>query len=130
MMDIPQQSRHETVEQFLGSMLRVGVIASALVVLVGAVIYLSKHGGEAFAPELFARDAAEFRSIPSVLVGIGEMRGRGVIQLGLLLLIATPVLRVAFSLIAFIGQRDWLYFSLTTAVLLLLVFSLLFVDPP
>jgi uncharacterized membrane protein len=51
-------------------------------------------------------------------------RGRGLIQLGLLLLIATPVARVAFSLLAFVLQRDRTYVMLTAFVLLLLLASL------
>ena len=47
------------------------------------------------------------------------------IQLGLLLLIATPVARVAFSLVAFIRQRDRTYIVITTIVLGLLLYSLM-----
>lgn len=51
-------------------------------------------------------------------------RGRALIQLGLLLLIATPVSRVAFSVFAFERQRDWTYVGITLAVLAVLVYSL------
>jgi uncharacterized membrane protein len=52
------------------------------------------------------------------------LHSRGLIQLGLLLLIATPVARVAFSVLAFAEQRDWLYVSITLVVLAVLVYSL------
>ena len=47
-------------------------------------------------------------------------RGRALIQLGLLLLIATPVARVAFSVFAFERQRDWTYVGITLFVLAVL----------
>ena len=50
--------------------------------------------------------------------------GRGLIQLGVLLLIATPVARVAFSVYVFARQRDRLYIVVTLAVLVLLLLSL------
>jgi uncharacterized membrane protein len=53
------------------------------------------------------------------------LHGRGLIQLGLLILIATPIARVAFSVVAFLYQRDWTYVVVTLIVLGLLVYSLL-----
>jgi uncharacterized membrane protein len=50
--------------------------------------------------------------------------GRGLIPLGLLLLIATPVARVAFSVVAFARQRDATYVAITFTVLALLLYSL------
>jgi uncharacterized membrane protein len=52
------------------------------------------------------------------------LRPASVIQLGLLLLIATPVARVAMSLVAFILQRDRVYVVVTLIVLAVLIFSL------
>jgi len=54
-----------------------------------------------------------------------SLRGRGIIQLGLLFLIATPVARVAFAVFAFAMERDWLYVSISATVLVVLLFSLL-----
>jgi uncharacterized membrane protein len=51
-------------------------------------------------------------------------QGRGIIQLGLLFLIATPVARVVFSIFAFSVQRDRLYVVVTLTVLAILMFSL------
>jgi uncharacterized membrane protein len=44
--------------------------------------------------------------------------------LGLLLLIATPVARVAFSVIGFALEKDWMYVVITLIVLALLIYSL------
>ena len=56
-------------------------------------------------------------------------RGRGLIQLGVLLLIATPVARVVFSAWAFARQRDWTYVLVTLFVLAVLLFGLFYGQP-
>ena len=58
-----------------------------------------------------------------------HLGGRGIIQLGLLLLIATPVARVVFSVIGFVRQRDFVYVVLTLIVLAVLLYSL-FIESP
>jgi Protein of unknown function (DUF1634) len=62
-----------------------------------------------------------------VLAGIGALRPIAIAQAGLLVLVATPVSRVAVSLVAFLLERDRLYAAITAAVLGLLLFSLLVV---
>ena len=52
------------------------------------------------------------------------LQPRSLIQFGLLLLIATPIARVAFSVIAFAVERDRLYVAFTIVVLMVLVWSL------
>ena len=47
------------------------------------------------------------------------------IQLGLLLLIATPILRVAVSTFDFLRERDWLYVTVTLIVLAVLIYGLM-----
>ncbi len=114
----------ERTEQFLGNLLRVGVLLAAGVVLAGAGLYLARHGGERVDYKVFHGEPAELRTP----VGIAEEAlagsSRGVIQLGLLLLIATPVARVAFSILAFARQRDLTYVLLTCFVLAVLLGSL------
>jgi uncharacterized membrane protein len=116
----------ERFEHFLGSLLRVGVLIAAAVVIVGGVIYLTRHGHE-------TPDYHTFHEQPSPLYnprGIVEwalaFRGRGIIQLGLLLLIATPVARVVFSALGFARERDWTYVAFTLFVLAVLLYSLFF----
>jgi uncharacterized membrane protein len=100
----------ERIENVVGNLLRSGVVLAGLVVLVGAVVFLARHGE--------ARPHyAIFRGEPS-----GE--GRGIIQLGLLLLIATPVARVLFSVAGFLLEGDRLYVVITLIVFAVLVFSL------
>jgi uncharacterized membrane protein len=117
------------VEQLLGNLLRAGVFLAAAVVLAGGVVYLVHHGGEE-PPDLkkFREDVvkSELRS-PTGIVGEAlQGSGRGLVQLGLLLLIATPVARVVFSIFAFALEGDYTYVVLTLIVLGVLLYSLFF----
>ena len=111
-------------ESVIGSLLRVGVLAAAAVVTCGGAIYLVRHGTAP--PEYidFHGEPAEFTSLSGILSYAFSFHGRGIIQLGLLILIATPVVRVAFSVVAFALEHDRLYVVVTLIVLAVLVFSL------
>ncbi|HEX5437679.1 MAG TPA: DUF1634 domain-containing protein [Gemmatimonadaceae bacterium] len=113
-------------EQLIGNLLRVGVLVAAIVVLVGGVLYLIQHGGGAPAYHVFQGEPAALRSLHAIVLGAATLQSRWVIQLGLILLIATPVARVAFSLVAFAVQRDKMYVVVTAIVLGVLVYSLFF----
>jgi uncharacterized membrane protein len=115
----------EQVELFLGTLLRFGVMTAAAVALVGGIIYLATHGGTKPDYRVFQGEPMELRTIGGVVRGATGLNGRAVIQLGLLLLIATPVARVALSLVAFIRQRDRTYTIITALVLLILLYGLI-----
>lgn len=114
----------EQVEQVVGRLLQVGVSAAALVVLAGGFLYLVRHGTEAAEHHVFYGEPAELRSLGGIATAAVHLRGRGLIQLGLLLLIATPVARVAFSVVAFLRERDYTYVVVTLIVLAILLYSL------
>src|SRR5437764_8598719 len=82
------------VEQVMGNLLRAGVVLAAAVVLLGGAVYLVRHGGEETDLKIFRGEPAELRSPRGVVQEALKFRGRGIIQFGLLLLIATPVARV------------------------------------
>ena len=113
----------ERVEAIMGNLLRAGVMLAAAVVFVGGVVYLIHHGTETPNYAQFHRDegTADFRHIAR---GVADFRGRQFIQLGILILLATPVARVAFSVAAFAIQRDWFYVLVTLIVLAALLYSL------
>lgn len=73
---------------------------------------------------VFRGEPGDLRLVRGIVSDALELRGRGLIQLGLLLLIATPIARVVFSVATFIRQRDWLYVGITIIVLALLTYSL------
>src|SRR5271170_2052721 len=111
-------------EAIIGNLLRAGVVIAASVTLIGGIIYLS-HSGESLPHyRLFQGEPADLRHFKGVLRDASSGGGPGIMQLGLLLLIATPVARVAFSLAAFAVQRDRLYVVVTLVVLGVLTFSM------
>lgn len=113
------------IENIVGNLLRVGVMLSACVVSIGAVIYLVRHGSAPVEYRIFRGEPAELRGVRGVVRDSLAFRGRAIIQLGLLLLIATPVARVAFSIIAFAKERDHMYVVFTVIVFAILLYSLL-----
>ena len=114
----------QKIEIVVGQLLRIGVLLSASVVLVGGCIYLVRHGGSPVNYGVFQGEPANLRSITGVVRFAAGMRARGIIQLGLLLLIATPVARVAFSIYGFAEERDGRYVVFTCIVFAILMYSL------
>jgi len=112
-------------EVILGNLLRTGVLLSAAIVLWGACIYLFRHAHEVADYRIFRGEPSDFRTIPGVIRSVIGGHGRGWIQLGLLFLIATPIARVAFSIVGFALERDRMYVAFTLIVLAILLYSLL-----
>ncbi|MGE5219966.1 MAG: DUF1634 domain-containing protein [Chloroflexota bacterium] len=110
-------------EQFLGTLLRSGVIIASAVVLFGGIFYLLHYGSGVPDYRVFRGEPADLRDVAGIVSDSLSLRSRGVIQLGLLLLIATPVLRVVFSVLAFALQRDWTYVATTLIVLSVLIYA-------
>ena len=112
------------IENVVGNLLRTGVLLSAFVVFCGAMIYLVRHGRSLADYRVFQGEPSDLRSIIGILRNAKALHGRGIIQLGLLLLIATPVARVAFAIWGFAAERDRMYVIFTIIVFAVLVFSL------
>ena len=113
------------VELLISSLLRVGVIAAAALGLVGGIAHLALHAGDPASYAAFHGEPTVLRDIGDVIAGAVALRSRAIIQAGLLLLIAVPILRVAVAIVAFALERDWLYVVVTALVLGVLLFSLL-----
>jgi uncharacterized membrane protein len=117
-------SAERRMDEIMGRLLRAGVILSAAFVLGGGAVYLARHPEPVTDYRVFQGEPEEMRTISGIFHEALAFRGRGLIQLGLLILIATPIARVAFSMVAFLYQRDWTYVVVTLIVLGLLVYSL------
>ena len=114
----------DAIERLLARLLQAGVALATLLVVAGGIVFLLHSGGEAPRYSRFAGEPAELSSVAGIVRSALRGDGRGLIQLGLLVLVATPVLRVAGSLVAFVMLKDRTYVVLTSIVLLLLVSSL------
>ncbi|HLX64187.1 MAG TPA: DUF1634 domain-containing protein [Planctomycetota bacterium] len=119
--------RVRKVELLISNLLRIGVIASMIVILIGSIVGLARHSMELSSPATFQRltkpGAAFPHSLQDVGDGLRHFQGQAIITLGLLLLIATPVLRVLVSVFTFIYQRDRIFTAITALVFCLLILS-------
>jgi uncharacterized membrane protein len=114
----------KSVETVIADLLRAGVLISALVVLAGGILFLSHHASPPVDYRVFRGEASDLRGVPAIFRQALKLDPRGLIQFGFLLLIATPVVRVLFTVFAFAYERDWTYVVITLFVLGLLIFSL------
>jgi uncharacterized membrane protein len=110
--------------EIMGSLLRHGVLSAAFLVMLGGVLFFLQHPKEFFDYTTFKGEPPRFRQVHLIIREALNFRGRDVIQLGLLVLIATPVARVIFSLIGFLLEKDWIYVAITFIVLIILSISL------
>lgn len=121
------EARVRQVELAISRLLRAGVVTSLLVVLLGTVVVFVHHPHYLTSRRdlvQLTHPGAEFpHTVPSVIHGVEHSRGRAFVTAGLLLLIATPVLRVAVSVLAFVYQRDRTFVIITSVVLALLLAS-------
>lgn len=114
----------KNIEAMLGNLLRTGVITAGVVVVIGAVLFLIRHGSEIPSYHIFRPDTFNFSDFRDLFKGILIFRSVSIMELGILLLIATPVLRVIFSIFAFAYEKDYMYVVFTLIVLVILIFSL------
>ncbi|HVB33329.1 MAG TPA: DUF1634 domain-containing protein [Patescibacteria group bacterium] len=114
----------ERMQRLIGNLLRWGVLLSAAVVLCGGAVYLSRYGSTRPDYAVFRGEPAELHTPAGIVNGVFHGSSRIWIQLGLLILIATPIARVAFSIFGFLLEGDLLYVGVTLLVFGVLVFSL------
>jgi uncharacterized membrane protein len=111
-------------EEIIGILLRTGVTIAAIVVFAAGIPYLIQHGSAKPDYHIFRSEPNQLRHISGIVKSSIALDPAAIIQLGILILIATPVARVAFSVFAFAEERDWMYVIVTLIVLALLLFSL------
>jgi uncharacterized membrane protein len=112
-------------EGIIGQLLRAGVLLAAAIVASGGVSYLVQHHSSRVNYHTFVAGGQSVRTIPGIVQSAARLDSAGLIQLGLLLLIATPVARVAIALVGFALERDRLYTVVSLTVLLILALSLI-----
>jgi len=119
-----QQLTNHEMEMVIGNLLRAGVIIAAATVFFGAIIYLLRHGFAVANYQVFQHEPSYLCNIQGILGNASSFHGRGLIQLGLLLLIGTPIARVALSIFEFARKRDSLYVVITLIVFCILMYSI------
>ena len=114
-------------EILISTLLRTGVVTSLAIVILGTVVSFVHHPDYLDSPPALGRltrpGAAFPHTLRDVARGARHFQGQAIVVVGLLLLVATPVLRVAVSVLAFVRQRDGTFVLITAVVLGLLLLS-------
>ena len=113
-------------ENAVGKMLRVGVLIAGFVVFAGGVFQLRGTGSSHASYRVFHPQTVGLAGVASGLGGVFALNGHSWLELGILLLIATPILRVMFCVVGFAAQKDGLYVLVSGIVLAVLIYSFFF----
>ncbi|HEY5464232.1 MAG TPA: DUF1634 domain-containing protein [Hanamia sp.] len=112
------------IESVMGTLLITGVIISATLILIGGVYYLSQMGFSKPHYTTFNGEPSHLRSVKQIINGVIHFDSLSIIQFGILLLIATPISRVIFSVIGFLFEKDYLYVIISLIVLGIIAYSI------
>jgi len=112
------------IEAVMGRLLITGVIISGSLILVGGIYYLIQHGFSIPHFKTFRGEPSNLRSVSQIFKGVAHLDSLSIIQLGLLLLIATPVARVIFAVVGFFMEKDFLYVVISLIVLAIIAYSI------
>ena len=118
-----RKSTDHSLELAVSHVLRWGMIIASLIVFAGGCIYIFRHGGEPASFRVFVGEPRELCSPWGAAKSAFSGHGRGWIQVGIMLLVITPIIRVALSWLTFFRRQDWLYFAITSIVLGGLIYS-------
>lgn len=121
-----RQPTDQQVDEFIGQLLRGGVLLSSAITFIGLALYLAHHATATPDYKTFHSINGQLRHIRELFPDALHGNPSAIIQVGILLLIATPVARVAFLVGAFALERDKLYVGVSGLVLAVLLYSILF----
>jgi uncharacterized membrane protein len=115
----------EKLEAIIGNLLRAGVLVSALIVSVGGIVFVAQHHADTVSYGTFHVERSDLRTVTGIFRSAWSLQADAIIQLGLLLLIATPIARVAFAALGFYLEGDRVYVGVSLIVLSILLFSII-----
>lgn len=118
-------SKDKDIQQFIGNLLRIGVLSASAIALIGGILYLVVHGMES-RPDYhqFHSEPVAYTHIQGIFQGVLSGDAGAIMQLGVVVLILTPIMRVVCSLFSFILEKDKMYVFITTIVLCIILFSM------
>lgn len=114
----------ESIDQTIGNLLRFGMYFAATVILIGGIMFLYAHAKDRPDYHTFQQLPNSLRSPVAIVRSAFHGDSMSIMQLGMILLIATPICRVGFSVVAFAVRKDRLYVVIATIVLCVLLYSL------
>ncbi|WP_018464459.1 DUF1634 domain-containing protein [Segatella paludivivens] len=115
-------NENKKMQQLIGSTLRIGVMTACCIAVLGGAYYLICHGSEPV-PDYykFHGEPSSLTSLSGIFGGLLHLKAANWIQLGVLVLMLTPITRILLSLFDFAHQRDWLYVTITMIVFLVIL---------
>lgn len=114
----------QKMETQMGALLRAGVLLACTIMVAGGALFLVRYGGGHESYQTFHAEPAPLRSMAGIWRQALHGDARGIIQLSVLAMIATPVLRVAFAVYGFARRKQWLFVAVSLTVLALLSYGL------
>jgi uncharacterized membrane protein len=119
-MEIIQQNKK--MQQLIGTTLRVGVMTACCIAILSGTYYLIRHGAEPVPDYMkFHGEPVPLTTLSGIFSGLLHFQARNWIQLGVLVLMLTPITRIILSLIDFAHEKDWLYVTITAIVFLVIL---------
>ena len=115
--------RDADLKKIIGQLLRYGVLSASAIVLAGGLVYLIRHGSQHPEYHDFRGEPDKMREPLLMLKAVLHGEGRPLIQIGLLVLIATPLARIVFSIVGYLLEKDYLYTVITAIVFLVIVWN-------
>lgn len=106
-------------------LLRIGVFSASIIALFGGILYLIHFGAQVPEYHIFKGAPEQYRHIAGIFGGIANFDGMAIIQLGIVILLATPILRIVFSALGFALERDYLYVFITLVVFSVILFGMI-----
>jgi len=113
------------IQSLLGKVLRAGTVISMSIVLFGGIVYMCRHGYSVVNYHKFTGIPDFVQYTSRLIPGAISFKGQAIIQIGIILLIFTPIVRVVFSSIGFLLEKDYLYSGISLLVLVIIFASML-----
>ncbi|MFM6001093.1 MAG: DUF1634 domain-containing protein [Dolichospermum sp.] len=120
-----KSTSEQKLECLLSNLLMYGVLIASSIVLLGGILYLINHGSDIAEYQVFIGTSSQFHSPTGIINAVLAGSLQGIIQLGLLILIAVPILRVIISLLIFVWEGELIYVIITSLVLASLSYSII-----
>lgn len=102
----------------IAQLIRIVVIASAVVILFGLILYLTT-GNSGYANDIYPTNPL------LILSGVLTLKSYAIIMTGIFILILSPILRVGVSVIVFYKEKDFVFVGITALVFVILIISLI-----
>jgi len=113
---------NKKMQQLIGSTLRIGVMTACCIAILSGTYYLIRHGADPVPDySTFHGEPASLTTLSGILMGLLQFQAKNWIQLGVLVLMLTPITRILLSLVDFAHQKDWLYVTITAIVFLVIL---------